>query len=73
MTYTTKYNIGDELFAIQNDRVRKFTVGRIDVRDINGHITITYSPVAVAAGVFDEGSCAKSKEELINTLPYDED
>ena len=73
MTYTTKYDIGDELFAIQDDRVRKFTVGRIDVRDIDGRITITYSPVSVAAGVFNEDSCARSKEELINTLPYDED
>ncbi len=67
MEVKTKFNIGDIVFLISNNKVssQKVTGLAIDVED--GKVEVSYS-LTFSESKVDESKLFKTKEELINSL-----
>ena len=81
MTIETKYNIGDRLWTIDDNKVTCFTVSRIDTSTTVDSIAATVEGTVIgqkmsrpiqyggsSTGLHYESECFPTKEELIESL-----
>lgn len=67
MEIKTKFNIGDKVWTIYNDKVQTITINKIKIECSSSQPIITYMQDYVS-DYFDEKKLFKTKEELLKSL-----
>ncbi len=73
MIFETKYNIEDSVWVLINNKVRKFTISSIDVKQSGKSLEVRYylnigTKEDYKCHIVEEDKCFTTKEELIKSL-----